>query len=69
MSQEEEYPVGRCVTRRRVSITVLCHKKESIHYGAVSQEGEFPLWRCVTRRRVSIMALCHKKESIHYGAV
>ena len=37
----------------------LCHKKETIHYGAVSQEGEYPVGRCVTRRRVSIMALCH----------
>ena len=36
-SQEGEYPVWRCVTRRRVSSRALCHKKESIHYGAVSQ--------------------------------
>ena len=44
-SQEGEYPLWRCVTRRRVSIMSLCHKKESINYHAVSQEGEYPLWR------------------------
>ena len=37
MSHEEEYLVLRYVTRRRVSSRALCHKKESIHYGAVSQ--------------------------------
>ena len=31
VSQEGEYPLWRCVTRRRVSIMPLYHKKESIH--------------------------------------
>ena len=46
----------------------LCHKEESILYGAMSQRGKYPLWRCVSKRRVYIMALSHKKKSLLYGA-
>ena len=75
MPQEGEYPSPHCGIRRSDSIMVQCHKKENIHYGAVSQTGEYPLWRCdtsveypvwlrVIRRRVSTLALCHEKESV-----
>ena len=43
-SHEGEYPLWRCVIRRRVSFMVLSHTKESILYGAESHEGEYPLW-------------------------
>ena len=43
VSQEGEYPLWHCATRRRVSIMTLCHKTESIHFDTVPQDGEYPL--------------------------